>query len=405
MEYFPSEILFNIFENMNFVELYLLSMISNRFEDVVKVLFKRKKCFIINEAIEREKDLCLELFHHFDVGINEIRMENIRFIHNNHWVTTIMWQLKDQIQKLTLYKCSFDEINVILKYNKNITELSLENCDYTTDCFPWFPTYGLRPLSLKKLVLLDYNNRCNKFLISDEALHRTFLNHPRLESLIFSYNKINRGEPIIEIVKYLKNLKELDFMNTDLVRGKLSTSRIKLIVDSFKHLVSLRCGIQNNHVKLLEYIGLRCKKLKKLVLKCENIDNEIIQALYKFKNIEFLGFEQHFYDETDMFDVSFLPNLRGIRFQVVSLSVQKIIKLLYNYQKLQTITIQTTNDEFMNSVDNMYIFIKFNEIMINPTAKMYFEHLPTLKRIGFFSKKDFSWNGKSKKHYFDLSNQ
>lgn len=185
LEFFPSEILFSIFNNINNIDLLNLSRASNRFEDVARVLFEKNKCFMINNAFENKK-LYLEMFERFNIQIEEMVLKNCRDINKNHWVSKIMNQYSNQIQKLRFDTCFFDEINVTLRDHKNITELSVKNCHHSFKNIFDYPTIGIRPLKLKKLEIF-YDNH-NEYFTSTYALTRTFKNHPTLESLKLSYN-------------------------------------------------------------------------------------------------------------------------------------------------------------------------------------------------------------------------
>lgn len=118
-EYFPTEVLLDIFVNTDDIGLLNLANSSYRFKCIMETAFKEiyaNKYFVIDGDTESKRELYLELFSRYGSGIKAIKASGIRNIDKDHWLTQMLHKHTNQIEKLTFDDCEFEDIHDILSH-------------------------------------------------------------------------------------------------------------------------------------------------------------------------------------------------------------------------------------------------------------------------------------------------
>lgn len=400
LEYFPTEILLQIFVKINDIGLLNLGNGSYRFKDIAEMAFHEKyanKYFVIDGETKSQRELYLELFRRFGDGIKAIEANGIRKINKNHWMTQMLHQYTNQIEKITFDHCSFGEIDAILSQYMDITDLTLRHCQ-NDEC-----SANLLLPSYRKLKKLELNFNNSGYYIMDEMLIQTFQNNPALESLTLNLRKWLPDsdnlfhEKIVLIAEHLKHLKELSFDGgCEVVGWQFADETIDLIVDSLKHLDSLNLWITPDHDELMRRLGMKCKNIKKLALAYSNHDRtRDVMSLFQvcpFQAVEHLKLVYHETSDTIESIVEHLPNLRHLQITMSSkLSNAYIFPLLCKCPTLETITIALHSNHEMGPMNSQF-FTEFIDIMQKSCAKIKF--IDEEKTVGVVSKKGIVWRNK-----------
>lgn len=205
LEYFPIDILENIFAKTDDVGLLCLSEISNQFAAITPIGFKRKyanKYFVINgERFGGDPKIYSALFNRFGRFITAIQLNHV-YIDYLHWIVPILQEHISHIERITLFACHFNpnRINQINELFVNITQLVLRNVTFPNN------TISLEFRNLKKLEIRGTN------LIDDISLRRIIRDNPTLESLILCDIRpiyFNIYQLIAFMADHLTHIKEL----------------------------------------------------------------------------------------------------------------------------------------------------------------------------------------------------
>lgn len=399
LEYFPTELLLPIFVSVDDVGLLNLFNISYRFEGIAKMAFKQKyanKYFVIDSELDSQREFYMELFSRFGGGIKAIEASGIQKINKSHWMTQMLHQYTSQIEKFSFERCTFEQLNDIL--SQHITDLTLRNCDDTNGAI--LPSYR----NLKKLRLeFDYSND----YVEPEILAQTYRSNPALESLTLllpeddddddSGNAIHNH--LLVVAEHLKHLKELEFnYGYETFDWRFSDEALDLIVDSLKHLESLRIFTTTEYDELMRRLGLKCgKNMKKLVLGGgdpfpNGMSDANIKAIGLFAAVEILELPYDTKSDTIESIVEQLPKLRHLKLPMYGPPLNaSIISWLLKCQTIKTITIDLSSKHSMGPI-NVQFFNEFVETMQNPNGKIVFTH--EKETLGVITKEEIVWQNK-----------
>lgn len=200
-------------------DLLNLSETSCRFERIAKTVFKKSytnKYFVFHGDTKDRKEMYEGLFDRFGryADIKAVAIVSIQNVDRNHWLSELLRQYTNQLQKLKLENCSIRN-NGVLFQHISITHLFIYGGRLDI-----LPNYR----NLKELEL-------NGVSISLGMLEEVLRNNPELESIILRccdsismlLRYANATEIILEcIAENVPHLKKLDLVKSFGITGTVS---------------------------------------------------------------------------------------------------------------------------------------------------------------------------------------
>lgn len=402
LEYFPMEVLLEVFMNLDDMDLLSCAISSYRFDSIAQVAFKEKyaeKYFLVendpkvvlHSGIESKRDMYCELFKRFGQSIKAIEVKRIEGLNDSHWLVPMIQQHTNQIEKLTFDHCEINGIEPFLSQHINITDLSLHYCYCERYVISQFPMFR----NLKKFTLEWYELASPAF---DEIdVLKIIRQNPALETLVLDVWSYHPGEILLVIAENLKHLKELYVKGGPLRETptwELSNESIDMLIDSLKHLESLGLAISSHQTDLLRRLGSKCKNIKTLAL--DYIDNEIIvmdrriiTALHQFKNVTSLKLNHLDSDRPIEQIVEQLPNLRNLEISSASSLDVDVLSVLRKSETLEKIALET----IMESM-NAEFLTEFSDIMQNRHGRIEYKGKEEGKVTGYVTTEEIVWRNK-----------
>lgn len=309
MEYFPLNILLQIFSRIDDIDLLNLAENSSRFESIVKVILIARyahKYFLI-DAIEYSS----ETFNYFfDIFGNEVKAIEVHAIKINKldekydWITALLNRTsKLEKLKLNLFQIHESDADFLQHYrgSNNITHFTLCSILNSTSNGLILPEFH----NLKKLDLLSYPS------ISFETLEKIIFSNSGLERLCISDKIELHGAAVkstypfddlmVLISKaHLNQLKEflyVPFWNVPIpyaiqIRRQPDNYLVDAFVDSLKNLESLILSSDVNlftdWTELLFRFASQCKNIKHLQLYKFQPNRNRLMAINSFQHLESL---------------------------------------------------------------------------------------------------------------------
>lgn len=337
-EYFPQKVLLQIFSNVDDIALLNLAEISYHFEGIAKIIFKKRYSnayFVIDCESDSKQQLYWSLFNRFGdyADIKAVKGKGIQNIDGrDHWLAQILQKHTKLLERLTFDGCTFKNVYELLSQHLRITHLVLKN-DFHKEI--QLPNYH----NLMKLEL-----SCS---ISFESLKLLIENNARMESLLLRdcCEIATFRELIVFIADHLNHLKELALVNLNHFDWSHppSDEAIDKIVSCLKHLESLSLGTDPEIIELMQRLSLECQSIKHLEIDQigENLNDDMLKTLCKFKSIESLALSQPWYDDAIESNlIEFLPNLRQLSFSMTMPNTfSYVLALLRKGLTLEKITI------------------------------------------------------------------
>lgn len=394
LEYFPLQVLQQIFTNVDDVALLNLAEVSYRFEGIAKTVFRRrysKAYFVVDGESDSEQQMYWSLFNCFGdyADIKAIKANGIQDIGGTHWLSHMLKKYAKHLQRLTFDGCTFKNVYEILIQHLGITHLVLEN-DFHKEI--QLPVY-------RNLMALDLS--CS---ISFGSLKVLIENNPLLESLLLRdcCEIATFRELIFFIVDHLNHLKKLALVNLNHFEWTPPPPReaIDRIVNSLNQLESLALGTGPEIIGLMQRLSFGCHSIKHLEIDQigENLNDAMLETLCKFKTIESLSLSQPWYDDAiESSLIEFLPKLRHLSFSMsMPNTYSYVLALMRKCLTLEKITI----DVKVNRPDwsptlfvNAEFFAEFRATMgSNRDVRIEFEENSQI--IGFVTKTEIVWRKK-----------
>lgn len=371
LEYFPENILLQIFSEVDDQDLLHLSDCSHRFAGIAKIVFKMRyarKYFVFDGDTKTARKMYGDLFERFGrhANIKAVKIKSIRNMDANHWIAKLLIEYTEPLEKLAFVRCWFKGINEILSQHINITHLTIR-------LSAWHDPFGIQnnPLDVPnyRLTLPDYRNlkqlevsyKRSRSLCDGNTILRTMRNNPGLEVLNLSL--CNPIVPIDCIAENLKNLKGLNLIGSMEIS---SWTTKNMVVESLKQLESLGLTIYDErHINLVKRLSLNCKNLKHLELDHYRHEEtiscaEIVAAAAQFQTVESLEFLLLRNQNAIQTLAEYLPNLHRLRrlkiFMDEPQDSDAIIATLLNASPtLKTITINTWDHAPYESLLNIVL--------------------------------------------------
>lgn len=401
LEYFPQNVLLQIFGHVDDIALLNLAENSERFGAIAKVVFKMKYTngdyFVMDGESEHHRDLYTAIFKRMNghTSVDAIALQSIRNINGHHWTADFLRNMTN-LQKLSFDKCSFQNAHEFLSRHMNITHLSIRhNPRRQTITVPDF----------RKLIGLELSGVDSG--ISFAAVNQIISHNPSLESLILRHDAFWTLSAIIATIsEHLTNLKEVILIGANAMpRNELPQPTISVAraVDAFKHIkrfgltVKRENAAEMSSIKLLKQLGERCKNIDQLELDVPNFEeicDELTNALDGFKNVDSFSVELFKYND-DAVDamIGHLPKLRRLRIELNHQPNAYINKLnwLPRYPSIERLTIAHTFSDSM-FVANVRYFMALQASIADQHIDIEFEEDGQI--IGRITAETIVWRNK-----------
>lgn len=393
------KVLLQIFTNVDNIALLNLAVNSYRFEGIAKIVIKKRYAnayFVIDGELESEQQIYWSFFSCFGdyADIKSIEAKGIQDIDANHWLSQILQNHTKHLKRLTFDGCTFKNLYEILSQHLDITHLILKN-DFHKEI--QLPNY-------RNLMKLDLS--CS---ISFESLKMLIVNNPQLECLLLRdcCEIATFRELIVFIADHLNHLKALALVNLNNFdwNHPPPNETIDKIVNCLKHLESLALGTDSKIIGLLHRLSLECHKIKHLEIDQigENLNDEMLETLCKFKAIESLALSQPWYDEViESSLIEYLPNLRHLSISMcLPNTYTHVLSLLRKCLTLERITI----DVKVNRPDwspVLFVSADFHKELretIQQNRNVRIEFKEDSQIIGYATKTEIVWR-KKLMHWF-----
>lgn len=350
LEYFPVEILLNIFTLVDDDSLLKTSFASTRFELIVQAVIKERYAnehFVIASDSEKRREQCHALLSHFGGNIKGVSIHGVRNIDEHHWMIEMLNAYTTQIKRLQFFECHFKNAENILSHHLDVTHLTFQKC--TADAINHMPNF----CHLRHFEARDFID------IENSSYEQIIRNNPQLESLVASNSNEDPLQIIMAVEKYSKHLKKLHLTN-DSESLQFSSARL---TDQFMHttnqLESLGISICNHSAELLRMLSTHCRNVKcfEVVHTGGDLSNEVIEALRSFKKITKLSLTLTSYeDDIDSLLKSF-PKLRELS---ITLRLEMpptsdfLLSLLRECPELRRITVNSIKRQYWHSFNEMF---------------------------------------------------
>lgn len=243
-----------------------------------------------------------------------------------------------RIKKLKFESCTFEPKNIFSRIMHKITHLSLVDLYGAPNSIE---LCNIGVMKCRKLIKLEVGGLYDAFNRTFEQITH---NNPGLQSIFYRSLGIDlfQSNPISGHLSQLKEVEELCFQT----KTRMQSDEIDRIIHTLRNLELLGIFCRYNDSGLLQRFGLECKKIKRLKLvlysvdKTFNLDDEIIQAVRSFQQIEYLRLEgDHLEIDKIGMIVQCLPHLRHLSFEIGEFQFNKILSILRECPSLETITI------------------------------------------------------------------
>lgn len=330
LEHFPLKVLLNIFEQLDYMDLYNLSEYSARFEGIAKIILNdrySREYFVVDDTKHKRKTY-ISFFDRFGNEIKAINAKNIKmnepypgYLQETPWITRLLDRTKN-LEKLMLQKLYVEFL--FWHVNENLTHLTF--CDCYIQPHDGLPKFR----NLKKLAVID------GALLTFESLTVIVHNNPSLERLILSdslYNRrtdVNSRYPfnrLMELVAAnLNGLKEFGYVPRSRhlfhFPQQISTDPpAEHVIDGFfrsiRHLESLALSsnvdVFMDLTELMHRVLVECKSIKHLKLYDIDADDmEMFHIIQSFEKIESLAIACNDFGNEIYVTVEHLPFLRDL---------------------------------------------------------------------------------------------
>lgn len=357
LEYLPTEILSDIFANVDDYDLVQLAQTSYRFERIAQKAVEQRVIVMtnLNSNVEsREK--CASIVRRFGDHMRAVELRSYgQRIQHNDWLIVLLKQKAKQIQWFHFNGCAImGSVDGYLE-NMNLTHLTFQFCTLNTP---------MTQSALRNLRHLECIGTSKPF--NEAECLQLIRNNPQLEHLIIDQfdRNIDPGNIFTCASENLKHLKNLHIIST------LSPLRIPLQLSmATQNLRSLGLSINNNSAKLMNFLRSRCEHIEtmRLVHLDNHIEDKIIDAIQAFTKIKQLWLQAHKLTEDSCMKLVNglrLPNLTFLKIQLHDFwpnSLDYVLSFIRENQKLQHIVVQSFNNENIHSD----FYQKFLEITQN----------------------------------------
>lgn len=412
LEHFPLRVLLNIFERLDYMDLYNLAEESSRFEGIVRIVLKERYSheYLIIDETKHSEEAIIEFFNRFGGEIKAIKAKCLEQIYvddaqyESYWIKEPLMKAK-KLEKLIFedfWLCNFD-----FYLAETITHLTFLNCSFLEG------KHNLdRVRNLKELKIWDFG------LMSTTQMGDIIRNNPTLEQLVLGesyYNRI-RGfgynfpfNQLIEIVAANPNqFKQFEFgprkpypidivpMRTDRPRDHI----IDAFFDRLKHVesfgLSSHVGVFMDFKELLRRLSTECKSIRHLKLyDIDGGDPELFDIIRSFGNIETLTLALTEFGDEIEFLVEHLPFLCELDVAVHTSDGDWsfVSVLLRKCSKLQKLTINGDADYAETEIFGTSEFYEeFIGSIQNPNVKMEIKSKNEI--VGRITKDEVVWRNK-----------
>lgn len=394
LEYFPTEILWPIFVDINDAELLYIASISHRFEAIAQKIFQKRyenKYFVIESESARDRQLYRALLKCFGSNVKAIEVRDIRDIDKDHWMSRTLHKYTKHLDKFYFRDCEFKKAIDVLLPHLQITELTFD-CGGTDDGdYITLPIYcNLRKLEFRYFRIMMF------------TLKRILLNNPQLEC--FSLHRCGFTLPeMMELVpKYLNHLTELNIIDMfDFNADFPSNQTIESFANVLSRVESLGMTFHEETIDLMQRVSSKCKCIKSLELYMISgrMTDEMVRVIRSFKQIETLSIVD--LKEPDQIEriIEHLPHLCSLTISRLHFrAIFYVIAWLRKSKNLKKLTIgvirgllrpedEETTEIFHNLNTRFHNeFVKSTE---NRHAELQIKGYG--ETIGFITKKEIIW--------------
>lgn len=357
LEYFPINILLNIFEMLDDNSLLYVASTGHRFDAIAQTIFKEKYAntyFVIpNDLCNKQQQQKRALINYFGKHINGIEANGLFNIDENHWMIEMLnEQPAINLKKIRFIECHFKNADSILSQYIKITHLTFQKC--TADTIIQMPV--LR--DLKHFEVRDCMD------IHDMSYKRIIKHCSQLESLIICNYNADYHEIIPCVSKYLKKLRKLNLANESDTMNFLqeSSNLSQNFLDTVKRLDSLGISVDSDSVPFLKWLRPHCKNITDIELVHINgeMNNEMIAEIRSFNNITTLSLRLDSYQENFEFVLKSFSHLRelAIAFRYeMSPNHNLILPLMRECNGLEKITIDFLKRYINSEIEMIFPFI------------------------------------------------
>lgn len=353
LEYFPAEILLNIFALIDDNSLRALAISSSRFELTAQIVLKERyadKNFVIKNAScnkHQKQHQYRAVVSHFGRLIKAFSIHGFREIDETHWLIQMLNANASQLEKLEFFDCHFKNAESILSQYLAITHLTFHMC--TADAIVHMPNFR----NLRHFEARDFID------IENSSYEEIMRNNLQLESLVASNSNEDPLAIISHADKYLKHLKRFHLSNESEALEFATVRPMEAFLNLAIDLESLGLSICNDSVELLQMLSSRCTNIKclELVHFGGDLSQEIIEVLCSFQNITALSLAMDAYQ----FDIeSFLKSYTYLRHLSITLRLEMpptnefILSLLRECCKLEKITVNSIIRQYRHSFNVIF---------------------------------------------------
>lgn len=335
LEYFPAEVLLDIFANLDDIGLLYMALSCNRFGHIAKTTFEERyanNCFVIkndpSETIEA-------IIKYFSSCIKKVEAHYLDKVDESHSIIELL--VKCPIRELAFHSCNFENMKSALAKFQNVTHLSFHKCNVCG----FARLLGFR--NLKELKALHVNG------VYYTEWNQVITNNQHLEAVEIIDDSVYDSWEIMKFSTEHSILKKLHVINQRMALQFPSDDIVDNFLSATNYLNSLGISTDNRSMPFLRLISSKCKYIKRIKLfhVDHTLSNEIIEDFGSFDRIEQFSLVLESYEENK------IPNL--------------ILSLLRKCANLEKIVISTHKGQFVPKDSDFGADFqdKFNKIVQN----------------------------------------
>lgn len=353
LEYFPAEILLNIFALIDDNSLRALAITTARFELTAQIVLSERyanKYFVIKDASYNKQQMQHQyraVISHFGQLIKAISIHGFRGIDETHWLIQMLNTHASQLEKLEFFDCHFKSAESILSQYLSITHLTFQMC--TSDAIVHMPNFH----NLRHFEARDFID------IENSSYEEIMRNNPQLECLMVCNSNEDPLAIISHADKHLKHLKRFHLSNDSDALEFTTVRSMETFLNLATNLQSLGLSMCNDSVELLQMLSSRCTNIQclELVHFGGDLSQEIIEVLRSFQNITTISLAMDAYQ----FDIeSLLKSYSYLRHLSITLRLEMpptnefILSLLRECRNLEKITVNSIIRQYRHSFNVIF---------------------------------------------------